>query len=132
MTPFKFINKFLIFIVIIFTTIFINLTAQNNHNTIIKSRVIAEGIVTEIFGGGTQEIRNHSGYAIKDPVWIVAPPKTNTLIFLTTNIYPLNNFIDKKVHVEGGYIKVPGQKFSDVSFTASYDAIIVDTIYCIK
>ena len=132
MEPFKYSNKFLIFIVVIFTTIFIHLTAQNNPNTIINSRVIAEGIVTEIHAGGTREIQYHSGYAIKYPVWIVAPPKTNTLIFLRTNIFPLNNFIDKRVHIEGEFIKVPGQKFSDVSFTAPYDAIILDTIYCIK
>jgi len=132
MKLFKFPNKFLIFIVFICTAIFINLTAQNNHKAIINSRVIAEGIVTVIHSGGTREILYHSGYAIKNPLWIVAPPETNTLIFLRTNIFPLKNFIVKKVRVEGKFIKVPGKKYSDVSYTASYDAIIVDTIYCIK
>jgi len=128
-------NKYLFRILIVFVIFIISISVNSNtkeNNTKFNSRVIAEGIVTLIRGGGTREIHYPSGYALKYPVWLVSPPTTNTIIFLRTNNFPLKNFIDKSVHVEGEFISVPAKKISQIHFTSAYDKIILDTIYCIN
>lgn len=132
MKTFKYSFNILIALIITITSISVTSAPVKNYNTNKNTRVIAEGIVTMFHGGGTREIQNPSGYVIKDPVWIVPPPTRISIIYLRTNINLLNNFIDKKVRVEGEFISASGRRSGEVNDTSGYDAINVDTIYCVK
>lgn len=126
--------KVLIVITIVCTSVFTNSTPIINYKININSKVIVEGILTDIAGGGTREILFPSGYAIKYPVWIVSPttPTSSTIIFLDSNNFSFRDFIDKRIHVEGEFFNVPGRKISNIHFTKPYDKIVVDTIYCVN
>ena len=126
--------KLLIIIIVVSTAISINSAPAAIYCASLDSNVIVEGILTSITGMATREIRYPSGYAIKGPIWIVAPsvPVTTTIIFLDSNNYLLEDFMHKKVHIEGKFFKVPAKKISQVSFVSAYDKIIVDSIYCIN
>ena len=132
MKTFKYSFNILITLIVTITSISVTSTPVKDYNTGINTRVIAEGIVTIIHGYGTAEIQYPSGYVIEGPVWIVSPPAKCSIIYLRTNINLLNKFVDKKVHVEGEFISVPGRKISEANYTSGYDAINVDTIYCVN
>ena len=132
MKTFRILYKTIIILIIFIISISINSRARKDYNTNFNSKVIAEGILTIIRAGRTHEIQYPSGYAIKYPVWIVAPPSSNTIVFLRTNRYRLRNFLDKKIHVEGDFFRVPDKKISPIQFTKAYDKIVIDTIYCIN
>ena len=127
-------NKYLFKASIVFVILVMSISANSNSdkdNTNFNPKVIVEGVVTRINGGGTREIQYHSGYAIINPKWIIAPPITNTTVFLRSNNL-LGKFSDKEVHVEGTFLHVPGKKYDEVHSTYDFDEIVVDTIYCTR
>jgi hypothetical protein len=132
MKTFKYSFSIPIALIVTITSISVTSTPIKDYNTGINTKVIAEGVVTIFHGNGTREILNPSGYVIKDPVWIVPPPTRISIIYLRTNNNLLNNLVDKKVRVEGKYTRVPGTRSGEVNYTSGYDAINVDTIYCVK
>ena len=125
----KYSVKTLIFVFIISTSI--SIISSNKKDMIVNSKVIAEGVLSIIALGRTGEELNPSGFALKDPAWIIAPPTKNTTVFLRSN-FSLKEYVDKKVHVVGRFLHVPPKKISRLNFMKPYDEMIVDTIYCIK
>lgn len=117
--------------------IIIPIVLINSNNTLsvaqstINKKVVAEGTITHILGVYTAEISYHSGYALKNPNWIVSPGDQKTKVFIEPSSLA-KNFQDKKVHVEGLFTQIPGEKINSYSFTAPYYVILVDTIYSIE
>lgn len=126
---FNLISGKIFLIVIIILMSFIN----NKNDTIgnhlyVNSKVIGEGMVTHIKSSNTQEIFNHSGFILKNPLWKISPEKEKSVVFLEPDSI-VKIYQDKHVHVEGFYTKIPGKKVDDITYINSYDVIIVDTIY---
>ena len=132
MKIFRYLFKILIFVIISIMSISFSSSVVRDQSLNSNSKVIAEGILTIIHKGGTREIQYPSGYAIKYPVWIVAPKSSNPTVFLRTNRYQLGNFLNKKIHVEGNFFRESDKKISPIHFIKAYDKIVVDTIYCMN
>jgi len=124
-------NKIFLLIIII-PIIFINSKSSTSiAQSFINENVVAEGTVTHSFGINTMEISYHSGYLLKNLNWIISPGEPKAKVFIEPDSLA-KNFQDKKVHVEGFFTQVPGEKINSHSFTATYYVILVDTIYTIK
>jgi hypothetical protein len=102
---------------------------QANH----KARsVIVEGVV-DFFSakGGTHEGHYQKGYILRNPRWLVTPPDTHLRIFLGGDS-TFAEYLNKRVHVEGRYVRIPELKMNGPSFMYAYDLITVDTIYILR
>jgi hypothetical protein len=108
---------------------------QDNSLFLNNTSVTAEGIVDYyLSAGGTQEGRSKSGYILQNPTWIDPRnfnPGSRSKIFLTCNA-DMEEYKNKRVHVEGTFVIVPEEKTDRINFTESYYAIIVDRIYVIE
>lgn len=119
-------------LIIIIPIIFINSKSITCiAQSFINEKVVAEGTVTHSFGINTMEISNNSGYLLKNLNWIISPGEPKAKVFIEQDSLA-KNFQDKKVHVEGFFTQVPGEKINSHSFTATYYVILIDTIYTIE
>ena len=129
---FVFNSSKIFLLIIIIPIIFIDSKSTSIiAQTFINENVVAEGTVTHILGVHTAEIAYHSGYLLKNHYWIVSPSKQKSNLFIEPDSLA-KNFEDKKVHVEGIFTQIPGEKINSHSFTAPYYVILVDTIYTIE
>jgi hypothetical protein len=94
----------------------------------IENKVVAEGTVkySRITGVYLEE-SEHSGYYLSDPEWFVRPRDIKSSLFFDPNI-DMTYYLNKKVHVEGSMLTMPGRKVSPINYIMSYQYISVDTM----
>ena len=122
-------SKILVLISLLLAGCSSNYTFLGNNSSITNFKIIGEGVIALFHGGSnTREGLTRGGYILENPVWIIHPPVSNTIVFID-NVPNIQKYSGMTVHVEGKFVKVPEQIISPINFTYEYNSIVVDTIY---
>ncbi len=124
------------FVVTIIASISIYMTSTHIKNVMVdlSSKVILEGFLFKGGGGGTREIILPIGYMLRDTVWILKPQFNldNKIILISSNNLPMENYVSKRIHVEGELFDIPTEIINEARSISSHYKIVADTIYVIK
>ena len=126
--------RFFVGVIILSISIYMASTPIKDVNLNLNSKVILEGFLQRGGGGGTREIFFPIGYILKDTVWILKPQMNldNKIILVSSNNLPMENYVNKYVHVEGELFDIPTEILGEARSIRDHSKIVADTIYVVK